>query len=635
MKNLKILKTMIVGVTLMMGLSNCQNKETPARLVPMKDFFKNPEKSSFSISPDGNYLAFLSPWKNRMNIYVQKIGSSDTLRVTSVTDRDIAGFGWKGQKLIYGKDFGGDENFHIFSVNANGSDEKDLTPFPGVKAMVVDHMEDFDDVMLVQLNKNNPMFFDVYRLTLSTGELVEVAKNPGNITGWVTDHDGKIRIAVTTDGINTSLLYRETEKNPFKTIITTTFKESCSPLFFTFDNKQLYCASNLGRDKLAIVKIDPNTGKELEVLFENPDFDVSDLRYSHKRKVLTRIVWEEDKNQQKFLDPETEQLFTRLTSLLPGYEVVISSMSKDEDKLLVRTYTDRSLGAYYFYDKKADSLTRLHDVSPWISEDEMCEMKPIQFQSRDGLTIHGYLTLPRGVEAKNLPVVINPHGGPWYRDSWGYNPEIQFLANRGYAVLQMNFRGSTGYGKKFWEASFKKWGREMQNDISDGVKWLVDQGIADGKRIAIYGGSYGGYATLAGITLTPELYACAVDYVGVSNLFTFMKSFPPYWKPYLEMMYEMVGNPETDSIMMAEVSPVFLADKIQCPLFIAQGANDPRVNKNESDQMVEALKKRGIAVEYMVKDNEGHGFHNEENQFDFYGTMEKFLAKHIGGRCEQ
>lgn len=635
MKNLKILKTMIVGVTLMMGLSNCQNKETPARLVPMKDFFKNPEKSSFSISPDGNYLAFLSPWKNRMNIYVQKIGSSDTLRVTSVTDRDIAGFGWKGQKLIYGKDFGGDENFHIFSVNANGSDEKDLTPFPGVKAMVVDHMEDFDDVMLVQLNKNNPMFFDVYRLTLSTGELVEVAKNPGNITGWVTDHDGKIRIAVTTDGINTSLLYRETEKNPFKTIITTTFKESCSPLFFTFDNKQLYCASNLGRDKLAIVKIDPNTGKELEVLFENPGYDVSDLRYSHKRKVLTRIVWEEDKNQQKFLDPETEQLFTRLSSLLPGYEVVISSMSKDEDKLLVRTYTDRSLGAYYFYDKKADSLSRLHDVSPWISEDEMCEMKPIQFQSRDGLTIHGYLTLPRGVEAKNLPVVINPHGGPWYRDSWGYNPEIQFLANRGYAVLQMNFRGSTGYGKKFWEASFKKWGREMQNDISDGVKWLVDQGIADGKRIAIYGGSYGGYATLAGITLTPELYACAVDYVGVSNLFTFMKSFPPYWKPYLEMMYEMVGNPETDSIMMAEVSPVFLADKIQCPLFIAQGANDPRVNKNESDQMVEALKKRGIAVEYMVKDNEGHGFHNEENQFDFYGTMEKFLAKHIGGRCEQ
>ncbi len=635
MKNLKILKTMIVGVTLIMGLSNCQNKETPARLVPMKDFFKNPEKSSFSISPDGNYLAFLSPWKNRMNIYVQKIGSSDTLRVTSVTDRDIAGFGWKGQKLIYGKDFGGDENFHIFSVNANGSDEKDLTPFPGVKAMVVDHMEDFDDVMLVQLNKNNPMFFDVYRLTLSTGELVEVAKNPGNITGWVTDHDGKIRIAVTTDGINTSLLYRETEKNPFKTIITTTFKESCSPLFFTFDNKQLYCASNLERDKLAIVKIDPNTGKELEVLLENPDFDVSDLRYSHKRKVLTRIVWEEDKNQQKFLDPETEQLFTRLSSLLPGYEVVISSMSKDEDKLLVRTYTDRSLGAYYFYDKKADSLTRLHDVSPWISEDEMCEMKPIQFQSRDGLTIHGYLTLPRGVEAKNLPVVINPHGGPWYRDSWGYNPEIQFLANRGYAVLQMNFRGSTGYGKKFWEASFKKWGREMQNDISDGVKWLVDQGIADGKRIAIYGGSYGGYATLAGITLTPELYACAVDYVGVSNLFTFMKSIPPYWKPYLEMMYEMVGNPETDSIMMAEVSPVFLVDKIQCPLFIAQGANDPRVNKNESDQMVEALKKRGIAVEYMVKDNEGHGFHNEENQFDFYGAMEKFLAKHIGGRCEQ
>jgi dipeptidyl aminopeptidase/acylaminoacyl peptidase len=294
--------------------------------------------------------------------------------------------------------------------------------------------------------------------------------------------------------------------------------------------------------------------------------------------------------------------------------------------------SDRSLGTSYFYDITNDELTKIIERAPWINEDDMSEMKPISYKSKDGIVIHGYLTLPKGLDAKNLPVVINPHGGPWARDFWGFNPEVQFLANRGYAVLQMNFRGSTGYGRKFWESSFKQWGRTMQQDISDGVNWLVSEGIADPKRVAIYGASYGGYATLAGLTFTPELYACGVDYVGVSNMFTFMGTIPPYWKPYLEMFHEMVGNPHSDSISLREVSPVFYVDKIRAPLFIAQGANDPRVNKAESDQVVEALKKRGVQVEYMVKDNEGHGFANEENQFDFYGSMEHFLAKHIGGR---
>jgi dipeptidyl aminopeptidase/acylaminoacyl peptidase len=260
----------------------------------------------------------------------------------------------------------------------------------------------------------------------------------------------------------------------------------------------------------------------------------------------------------------------------------------------------------------------------------MADMKPITYTSRDGMTIHGYLTLPVGMEAENLPVVINPHGGPWARDNWGFNPEVQFLANRGFAVLQMNFRGSTGYGKKFMESSFKKWGQEMQNDITDGVKWLIKEGIADENRIAIYGGSYGGYATLAGITNTPDLYAAAVDYVGVSNLFTFMESIPPYWEPYKEMLYEMVGNPNTkDSIMMRANSPVFHVDKIKTPLFVAQGANDPRVVQAESDQMVEALKKNGVTVEYMLKKNEGHGFRNLENRIDFYNSMIEFLNENM------
>jgi dipeptidyl aminopeptidase/acylaminoacyl peptidase len=458
-----------------------------------------------------------------------------------------------------------------------------------------------------------------------------VAENPGNITGWVTDHDGKIRAAVTSDGVNTSLLYRENEKDKFKTVITTSFKESLTPALFTFDNNNLYCLSNLGRDKAALVEFDPKSAKEVKVIYENPDVDITGIDYSKLRKVLTVAYFETDKLQKHFLDAESEQIDNKIKTQIPDYMFNINNKSRDETRLLVYVNSDRYFGGYYLYDVKSGDFSKLADFKPWLKEQDMAEMKPVSYESRDGLTIHGYLTLPKGVKAEKLPVIVNPHGGPWARDSWGYNPEIQFLANRGYAVFQMNFRGSTGYGRKFWESSFKQWGRTMQDDITDGVKWLINEGIADSSRIAIYGASYGGYATLAGITLTPELYCCAVDYVGVANMFTFMQTVPPYWEPLKQMFYEMVGDPVKDSLMLAEVSPVFHADRIRCPLFVAQGANDPRVNVNESNQMVEALKNRGINVEYMVKDNEGHGFYNQENQFDFYRAMEKFLATHMAG----
>jgi dipeptidyl aminopeptidase/acylaminoacyl peptidase len=600
------------------------------REIPIRDFFKNPDKTFYLISPDGKYLSYLASYNSRLNIFVQEIGTDKVNRITNETERDIFLYFWgSNERVLYLKDTKGDENFHLIAVGKDGKNQKDLTPFDKVKVDIVDDLEESETEVLISMNKRNPEVFDVYRLNIITGEMIMVAENPGNVINWQTDHDEIVRVAITSDGVNSSVLYRETENDAFKTVLTTSFKELVTPLFFTFDNKYLYASSNLNRDKAAIVKFDIANGKEMEMLYENNDYDVSNLTYSKKRKVLTSISWLSWKRERKFLDAEIEKIYNRLTEELGKYEVVISDLNKNEDKFLVRTYSDRSLGAYYFYDLASDKLTKLADVSPWINENELAEMKPITYTSRDGLVINGYLTLPVGVEAKNLPVVINPHGGPWARDNWGYNPEIQFLANRGYAVLQMNFRGSVSYGRKFWEASFKQWGKTMQDDITDGVIWLISQGIADSKKIAIYGASYGGYATLAGLTFTPDLYAAGVDYVGVANLFTFMKSIPPYWKPFLETMYEMVGNPEKDSNLFKEASPVYHVDKIKAPLLIAQGRMDPRVNVNESDQMVEALKKRGIDVPYIVKDNEGHGFINEENRFDFYEAMEKFLAKHL------
>lgn len=604
---------------------------TQIRQIPVREFFRNPEKSGFDLSPDGNYISYMAPYQDRMNIHVQKVGESDAKRITSVTDRDIAGYFWADdQRIIYLRDNGGDENYYITVIDKDGQNERVLTQFDNVRTQIIDDLEEIPDEVIIGMNKRNPEVFDAYRLNLASGDMEMIAENPGNIMGWLTDHDGALRVAVTSDGVNTTLLHRETEEQEFQAMLTTNFKESASPLFFTFDNKNLFATSNIGRDKSAIIIMDTTRGEEIEKIYEHPEVDVSRLSYSRKRKVLTGISYTTWKSERHFLDAEAEKRYQWLKDQLGDDEIAITSHNKDEDKFIVRTYSDRTLGTYYFYDQKAQKLEKLVDVGPWLKKEEMAEMKPVTYQSRDGLTIHGYLTLPQGKEAKNLPLVVNPHGGPWVRDTWGFNPEVQFLANRGYAVLQMNYRGSTGYGRKFWEASFKQWGLKMQDDITDGVKYLVDEGIADPDKVAIYGGSYGGYATLAGLTFTPDLYACGVDYVGVSNLFTFMQTIPPYWKPMLEMMYEMVGHPEDMKQQFEETSPALQAHKIKAPLLIAQGAKDPRVNKAESDQIVEAMKERGIDVDYLVKENEGHGFHNEENRFEFYEEMEKFLEKYLG-----
>ena len=600
-----------------------------AKRLPLRDFFRNPDRAGFQISPDGNTLSFMQPYQNRMNVFVQPRAGGEPVRLTSETERDVAGYFWKGpRRIVYLKDFKGDENFHVVAADLGGGAPVDLTPFDKVRAMIVDDRYDDDDEMIVALNKRNPEAFDVYRLDLNSRKLTLIAENPGNITGWLTDHAGALRLAIATDGVNTSILHRTNDGAAFQNVITTNFKQQIRPLFFDFDNKLLFASSNIGRDKAAIVRLDPVTAKEDGVIFQHPEVDVGSLDWSHKRKVYTEAQFVTWKRERHFFDAETQAIFADLQSRLPGYEIDLQSNNRAEDVFVVAAWSDRTQGVRYLYERASGKLTKLAEITPWLDENALAEMKPISYAARDGRTIHGYLTLPRG-GGTNLPLVVNPHGGPWARDMWGYNPEVQFLANRGYAVLQVNFRGSVGYGRAFWESSFRQWGKTMQDDVTDGVKYVIEQGLADPKRIAIYGASYGGYATLAGLAFTPDLYACGVDYVGVSNLFTFLKTIPPYWKPMLDMFYEMVGNPEKDKELLTETSPVLHADRIRAPLLIAQGAQDPRVNIDESDQMVAALQKHGVPVEYIVKDNEGHGFHNEENRFEFYEAMEKFLDKYL------
>jgi len=599
-------------------------------MIPLEDFFRKPERVAVRLSPRGDRLAWLAPWERRLNLFVRDLESGETRRVTAARERDLGGYTWvNNSRLVYVQDSGGDENFRLHAVGYEGSNPLDLTPWDGVKCDIVDDLEDIDDEILFQMNRRQPEVFDVYRLDVNTGEMTMIAENPGNVQTWITDHDGRLRLALTTDGVNTSVLYRERESEPWRTVATYDFKESARPLLFTFDNCAVYVSSNVGRDRAAIFRYDLASGREVELLFEHDEVDVHRLLHSKARKTVTGVAFETDRLRYRFFDETRRRVQEFVDEQLPGHENHLVCGSRDELRFVVYSGSDRTRGSYHLLDVEPLQLRKLFDASPWLDARELAAVEPVRFRSADGLTLRGYLTLPARGPRRGLPLVVHPHGGPWHRDSWGFDPEVQFLASRGYAVLQVNFRGSTGFGRRFLEAGFGQWGLAMQDDLTDAVGWAVAEGIADASRVAIYGGSYGGYAALSGLTRTPDLYACGISYVGVSNLFTWIRAFPPYWKPFLEMIYEMVGHPERDAERLRATSPYFNADRIRVPLLVAQGANDPRVRKEESDQIVEALRGRAVPVEYLVKNNEGHGFQNEENVFDFYRAMEAFLARHL------
>ncbi|CAN5756798.1 S9 family peptidase [soil metagenome] len=625
----------------------------PAQMPPLIDrelFFGNPEIAGAQISPDGKYISFIKPYNDTRNIWVKGVDEPfEKARVlTAETKRPVGGYFWSqdGKYILFVKDNGGDENFNVYAVNpmdkpADGAvvpTARNLTEGKKVRAFIQNVPESEPDAIYVGLNDRDDKWHDLYKVKISTGEKTLVRENNDRIAGFVFDNADKMRLAIRNPPSGDTEILSLDGDAP-KLVYSCNVFETCAPVRFSKDNKRVYMETNKGnRDLSQLVLFDPATGKE-EFVEQDPKkrVDFGNAIFSEVSKELVGTTYQDAKTDVYWKDKNFKADYDFLKKKLGDRDINFGSSTKDENLWIVSSFSDVDPGTTWLFNRKTKNLTSLYQSREKLDRKALSEMKPITYKSSDGLEIPAYLTLPKGVTAKNLPLVVFPHGGPWARDGWGYSTFPQFLANRGYAVLQINFRGSTGYGKKFLDAGNKQWGDLMQDDITWGVKHLVAEGIADPKRVGIMGGSYGGYATLAGVTYTPDLYAAAVAIVAPSNLITLLEAIPPYWEGFRKTFYERMGDPNTEEgkAQLMRQSPLTHAGKIKTPLLVVQGANDPRVNKRESDQIVIALRDRNYPVEYLVADDEGHGFARPVNNLAMVATAEKFLAKHLGGRYQE
>jgi len=611
-------------------------------LIPRDILFGNPERVAPRISPDGTQLTWIAPRDGVLNVWVAPIGPSGVgwdaaTVVTDDTDRGIRSFTWArdGRHLLYVQDTGGDENWRLYDVDMETMARRDLTPFDGIQARIIATSKRHRDEVLVGMNRDNPQLHDVYRLDLPTGELVKVIENPG-YAGWLADEELAVRgtLAPLPDG-GFDLLVRDSADGDWRTLVTITADDAPASdvLSFSGDGRSLLAISSAGTDTGRLCRIDLASG-EIDVLLEDPEADVAGAMLHPDTRDPQIVEVLKDRTEYHVLDPSVEADFKAIRALHPGDPQPVGRDEADAIWLIAIT-DDAGPVQYFAYDRASRTGSFLFDSRPELSRYDLARMDPFSFTARDGLTIHGYVTFPPGVERSGLPMVLDVHGGPQARDVWGFNPEAQWLANRGYMSVQVNYRGSTGYGKSFVSAGDREWGAKMHDDLLDAVQYVVDQGWADPKKVAIYGGSYGGYAALVGAAFTPDVFCCAVDIVGPSNLQTLLETVPPYWKPVIAQLYRRVGNPETDKEFLWSRSPLSRVHDIRIPLLIAQGANDPRVKQAESEQIVAALKEAGIDYEYLLFPDEGHGFAKPENRLKFYAAAERFLARHLGGRFEE
>ncbi|WP_341527190.1 S9 family peptidase [Nostoc sp. UHCC 0302] len=604
-------------------------------LIPREILFGNPEKTSPKLSPDGKYLAYIAPdEKNVLQVWLQTVGEEDNQILTADKKRGVRIFFWtyNADELIYMQDSDGDENFHLYSVNVQSKIVRDLTPFQGVKAELVGLEPKYPDQLLVGLNLNNPQKFDVYRINLKNGAVEFDTDNPGNIISWTADAELQVRAATasTPDGGYDLLL--KTPDQQWEILRHWGSEEEGSAVSFSADGKTLYIEGNHDANTLRLLAVDLETHQET-VIAEDEQYDVVGVIFQPVTRVIQAVSFYKDKQEWQVIDQSIAADFEELAKVRSG-EFFLVSRDLEDKTWLVAYNTDDAPVYYYAYNRESKTSTFLFSNQPKLEGLQLASMQPISYEARDGLIIHGYLTTPVGIPSENLPTILLVHGGPWVRDTWGLDSEAQWLANRGYAVLQVNYRGSTGYGKAFVNAGNREWAGKMHDDLIDAVNWLVEQGISDPQKIAIMGGSYGGYATLVGLTFTPKVFAAGVDIVGPSSLITLIETIPPYWEPLKAMLYHRVGNLETEEEFLKSRSPLFFVDRIQKPLLIGQGANDPRVKQSESDQIVTAMQQAGLPVQYVLYPDEGHGFARPENRLHFFAIAEEFLAKYLGGRFE-
>lgn len=607
----------------------------------VEDYFETPEAFSFKLSPDGKYIGYMKRRASgERDLYLKEVSSEKEMLLKKQEEDLIRGFAWASKhRIVYMQDKGGDENYHIYGVDISGANDVDLTPYDGVRANILSSLKEDKDHMIIQMNKDNLQQEEPYLLNVNNGEITKlytVKEGDDPVAGYNFDSKGNLRaITKIKDGVNTELLYKI--DGEFKQLKYTDFSDAFSISSFNVDSENpdlAYVVSNLDGDKTEIQIYDLKQNKKIETIFSNETFDVSGLTLSRKRDYeIDYFSYTGEKTVVVPVSETYKKIYGRLTKEFGDKQFYTAGRTDDESKYMIAVTSDKIVGEYYLYDVEKDEVTLLYKLLPQLKPEDMASMKPITFESRDGKTIYGYITLPQDYKAgQQLPLIVNPHGGPQgVRDSWGFNPEAQLFASRGYATLHVNFRISGGYGKEFLKAGFGEIGRKAMDDVEDGTDFVIDQGWVDKDKVAIYGGSHGGYAVLRGMTKTPEKYACGVDYVGVSNLNTFMQTIPPYWEKYREIMYKIWYNPDNpeEQVIMNEISPALHVDKIKRPLFVVQGANDPRVNIDEADQIVESLRARGVEVPYMVKYDEGHGFGKEENRLDLYKAMMGFFAEHL------
>lgn len=605
-------------------------------LIPKEILFGNPEKTSPQISPSGDHIAYLAPDQGVLNLWVRSLAGGNDRVVTQDRDRGIRLFFWAqdSQHLLYLQDMGGNENWHLYSVNLLTGATRDLTPFENVQVQIVQRDKHFPEELLIAMNLKNPQCHDVYHLHLPSGTLQVVAENPGNIIHWVADADFIVRAAVAAhpDG-SMELKYRPTAEAEWVSLLTWPLEDSLtsSPSHFSQDGKLLYLLESRHANTVRLVALNLETGAE-QVLAEDPHYDITRLMIHPDTYAIQAVTVRRAFEEWILLDASLEEDFKLLNTFRPG-EWSLCNRDDADHTWLVRYNRDQGPMEFYAYDRRLRQMHFLFVHHSALANYVLAEMEPFTIKARDGLKLEGYITWPPGIPRKHVPLILNVHGGPWWRDVWGYHPEAQWLANRGYACLQVNFRGSTGYGKDFLNAGDREWGRKMHTDLLDAVEWAIEQG-ADHKRVAIYGGSYGGYAALVGATFTPDVFACAISMVGPSNLLTLIRSFPPYWQAMLDNFKRRVGDPDQEEEFLKSRSPLFFAERIRIPLLIAQGANDPRVTVQEAEQMVAALREKHIPYEYLLFEDEGHGLVKPENRLRFYTVMEQFLARCLGGRVE-